>query len=71
MHPAAPMNAPIQANRRTFLYVLTGAVGAAGIAAALWPLVDQMNPDAATRAAGDLVTVDLADLHPAAQRIVF
>lgn len=30
-----------------------------------------MNPDAAVRAAGDIVTVDLADLHPAAQRIVF
>jgi len=65
------MNAPSPTSRRTFLYVLTGAVGAAGIAAALWPLVDQMNPDAATSAAGDLVTVDLADLHPGAQRIVF
>ena len=71
MHPAAPINAPGQASRRTFLYVLTGSVGAAGVAAALWPLVDHMNPDAAVRAAGDLVTVDLVDLHPAAQRIVF
>ena len=65
------MNASSQANRRTFLHVLTGSVGAAGVAAALWPRVAHMNPDAATRAAGDLVTVDLADLHPAAQRIVF
>lgn len=71
MHPAAPTNAPRQANRRTFLYLLTGSVGAAGLAAALWPLVDHMNPDAAARAAGDLVAVDLADLKPAAQRIVF
>jgi len=71
MHPAAPTNAPRQASRRAFLYVLTGSVGAAGLAAALWPLVDHMNPDAAARAAGDLVTADLADLHPGAQRIVF
>jgi ubiquinol-cytochrome c reductase iron-sulfur subunit len=65
------MNAPGQASRRGFLCVLTGSVGAAGIAAALWPLIDHMNPDAAVRAAGDLVTVDLTDLHPAAQRTVF
>lgn len=64
------MNAPGQASRRTFLYVLTGSVAAAGVAAALWPLLDHMNPDAAVRAAGDLVTVDLADLHPGAQRDV-
>jgi len=65
------MNAPGQANRRRFLYVLTGSVGAAGVAAASWPLVDHMNPDAAARAADDVVTVDLADLHPATQRTVF
>lgn len=64
------MNAPDRANRRTFLYLLTGSVGAAGIAAAFWPLVDHMNPDAAARAARDLVTVDLVDLHPAEQRKV-
>ena len=71
MHPAAPTNGFGQTSRRGFLYVLTGSVGAAGVAAALWPLVDHMNPDAAVRAAGDVVTVDLRDLQPAAQRIVF
>lgn len=71
MHPAVPMNAPGQASRRRFLYVLTGSVGAAGIAAAAWPLLDHMNPDAAARVAGDIVTVDLADFHPGAQRKVF
>lgn len=65
------MNAPRQANRRKFLYVLTGSLGAAGVAAALWPLVDHMNPDAAARAAGDLVTVDPADLQPGEQRKVY
>jgi ubiquinol-cytochrome c reductase iron-sulfur subunit len=71
MRPAAPLNAPRQTNRRTFLYVLTGSAGAAGIAAALWPLVDHMNPDAAVRAADDVLVIDLADLQPAGQRTVF
>jgi ubiquinol-cytochrome c reductase iron-sulfur subunit len=65
------MNAWSQTSRRNFLYVLTGSVGIVGIAAALWPLADHLNPDAAVRAAGDVVAVDLADLHPGAQRIVF
>lgn len=34
-----------QPTRRDFLYVATGAVGAVGVAAAVWPLIDQMNPD--------------------------
>lgn len=39
-----------QATRRDFLYVATGAVGAVGVAAVVWPLIDQMNPDASTLA---------------------
>ena len=35
----------VQPTRRDFLYVATGAVGAVGVAAVAWPLVDQMNPD--------------------------
>jgi ubiquinol-cytochrome c reductase iron-sulfur subunit len=35
----------VQPTRRDFLYVATGAVGAVGVAAAVWPLIDQMNPD--------------------------
>ena len=31
--------------RRDFLYVATGAVGAVGATFAVWPLIDQMNPD--------------------------
>jgi len=30
--------------RREFLYVATGAAGAVGVGAAVWPLIDQMNP---------------------------
>lgn len=33
------------ATRRDFLYITTGAVGAVGAAATLWPLIHQMNPD--------------------------
>jgi ubiquinol-cytochrome c reductase iron-sulfur subunit len=46
--------------RRDFLYIATGAVGAVGAAATLVPLISQMNPDAATIAAGAPVEVDLA-----------
>jgi ubiquinol-cytochrome c reductase iron-sulfur subunit len=45
--------------RRDFLYVATGAVAAVGAAAAAWPLVSQMNPDASTVAAGVPIEVDL------------
>ena len=37
-------------NRRDFLFIATGAVAAVGVAAVVWPLVDQMNPDASTLA---------------------
>jgi ubiquinol-cytochrome c reductase iron-sulfur subunit len=48
--------------RRDFLYIATGAVGAVGAAAALVPLIAQMNPDAATIAAGAPIDVDLSPI---------
>jgi ubiquinol-cytochrome c reductase iron-sulfur subunit len=36
--------------RRDFLYVAAGAVGAVGVAGAVWPLIDQLNPDASVLA---------------------
>ena len=36
--------------RRDFLYIATGMAGVIGAAAFVWPFIDQMNPDAATRA---------------------
>ncbi|MBN8919213.1 MAG: ubiquinol-cytochrome c reductase iron-sulfur subunit [Rhizobiales bacterium] len=48
--------------RRDFLYIATGAVGAVGAAAAAWPLINQMNPDASTIAAGAPVEVDLTPI---------
>jgi ubiquinol-cytochrome c reductase iron-sulfur subunit len=47
--------------RRDFLYIATGAVGAVGVAAAAWPLVDQMNPDASVRALAS-IEVDVSAL---------
>jgi ubiquinol-cytochrome c reductase iron-sulfur subunit len=36
--------------RRDFLYTATSMVGAVGAAAAVWPLINQMNPDASVLA---------------------
>ena len=48
--------------RRDFLFVATATVGAVGAAAALVPLIAQMNPDASTIAAGVPIEVDLAPI---------
>jgi ubiquinol-cytochrome c reductase iron-sulfur subunit len=49
--------------RRDFLYIATAAVGAVGGAATLWPLINQMNPDASVLA---LASADV-DLTPIAE----
>ncbi len=59
-----------QATRRDFLYIATAAVGAVGAAAAVVPLIDQMNPDAATLAAGGPVELDLGKVAPGQQVVV-
>ena len=48
--------------RRDFLYVMTGAVAAAGAVAAVVPLISQMNPDSSTIAAGAPIEVDLSPI---------
>jgi ubiquinol-cytochrome c reductase iron-sulfur subunit len=60
--PAAP-----DPTRRDFLYLATAAVGGVGAAATLWPLIDQMNPDAATEAAGGPLDIDLSQIQPGQQ----
>jgi ubiquinol-cytochrome c reductase iron-sulfur subunit len=47
--------------RRDFLFIATGAVGVVGAAAAVWPLISQMNPDASTLAAAS-VEVDISGI---------
>lgn len=49
-------------NRRDFLYISTGALGAVAAGTAVVPLVAQMNPDASTIAAGAPIEVDLAQI---------
>ncbi|MEM7300778.1 MAG: ubiquinol-cytochrome c reductase iron-sulfur subunit [Pseudomonadota bacterium] len=56
--------------RRDFLYIATGAMGAVGVAGVAWPLINQMNPDAATLAAGAPVEVDVSSVEPGQQIVV-
>ncbi|RAI39673.1 ubiquinol-cytochrome c reductase iron-sulfur subunit, partial [Rhodoplanes elegans] len=51
-------------SRRDFLYLATGGVAAVGVGAAVWPLVDQMNPDRSTIAAGVPIEISLAAIAP-------
>ena len=39
-----------KSERREFLFTASYAVGAVGVGAVVWPLVDQMNPDASVKA---------------------
>ena len=50
-------------DRRDFLYLAAGAVGAVGAAAFAWPLVDQMNPAADVLALSS-VEVDIGAIEP-------
>jgi len=51
-------------SRRDFLFLATTAVAAAGAAAATWPMISQLNPDASTIAAGFPLEVDLTPIEP-------
>jgi ubiquinol-cytochrome c reductase iron-sulfur subunit len=49
--------------RRDFLFIATGAMGAVGAAATLWPFIDQMNPSADVLALAS-IEIDLAPIQP-------
>ena len=49
--------------RREFLFTASYAVGAVGLGAAVWPLVDQMNPDASVKALAS-TEVDVSSVQP-------
>ncbi len=68
--PAGLPDATSEPTRRDFLYVATAVVGAFGAIAATVPLIDQMNPDAATLAGGGPVDADLSHLQPGQQIVV-
>jgi len=54
--------ADAEPTRRDFLYLATGAVGAVGAAAVVWPFISSMAPDAETIAAGAPIEVDLTPI---------
>jgi ubiquinol-cytochrome c reductase iron-sulfur subunit len=62
---------PEEPSRRDFIYIATGAVAAIGAAATLVPLIDQMNPDASTLAAGGPVDVDVSKIAEGAQIVIY
>ena len=49
--------------RRDFLFTATAATGAVGVGAAIWPVVDQMNPDASVKALAS-TEVDISSVQP-------
>lgn len=61
----------LEPDRRDFLYIATAAIGAVGVTAACIPLVSQMNPDASTLAAAGPIDVDISQLAPGQQMLVF
>ena len=57
------MNKPGKKNRRDFIFTASYTLGAVGLGAVIWPLVDQMNPDSSVKA---LATTerDLSEVEP-------
>ena len=53
-------------SRRDFIYVATAAAGAITTGAAIWPLIDQMNPSADVQALAS-IEVDVAEVEPGSQ----
>ena len=56
-------------DRRDFLYYATAGTGAVAVGAAVWPLVNQMNPSADVLALSS-IRVDVGDLEPGSQLTV-
>ena len=58
------MNKPEKkGNRRDFIFTASYTVGAIGIGATLWPLIDQMNPDTSVKALAS-TEVDISQIEP-------
>ena len=49
--------------RRDFLFTASYAIGAVGVGVAVWPLVDQMNPDTSVKALAS-TEVDISSVEP-------
>ena len=48
--------------RRNFLFTASYALGAVGVGASVWPLIDQMNPDASVKALST-TEVDISNIN--------
>ena len=57
------MSKEIKPKRRDFLFTATYTIGAVGLGAAVWPLVDQMNPDSSVKALST-TEVDVSSVEP-------
>ena len=49
--------------RRDFIFTASYALGAVGVGAVVWPLIDQMNPDRSVKALAS-TEVDISSLEP-------
>jgi ubiquinol-cytochrome c reductase iron-sulfur subunit len=58
-----------ESSRRDFLYYATGGAGVVVAGAAIWPLVDQMNPSADVLALSS-IRVDISSVEPGTQLTV-
>ena len=58
-----------EGNRRDFLYFATAGAGVVATGAAVWPLVDQMNPSADVQALSSIL-VDISGVEPGTQLTV-
>ena len=56
------MSKEIKPKRRDFLFTTTYAVGAVAIGSAIWPLIDQMNPDSSVKALS-ITEVDVSNVE--------
>lgn len=65
----AQAQADSDTTRRDFLYVATAATGAIMVGTVVWPLIDQMNPDASVRALAS-IEVDFSALEEGSQMVV-
>ena len=64
------MSKNTQPKRRDFLFTATYTIGAVGLGAAIWPLVDQMNPDASVKALST-TEVDVSNVEPGKQSLCY
>ena len=52
-----------KSKRRDFIFTASYALGAVGVGATVWPLIDQMNPDASVKALAS-TEVDISMIEP-------